>query len=208
MPRNDGGAQTPRRAKASGGVTSATGVRGSRRRDGGGGVSTDRVEAAPRDPLAVLKSRRDLGLLVVTAILGVPLAVVAYGFLKFSNVLASWVYSDLPSGLGFHTPPTWWPLPVLAVGGVVVAAVVRYLPGEGGEEPSRGFHPGGAPTAAALPGIALAALATLGCGAVLGPEAPLIALGSGLAVLAVRTVNRGAPAQVIAVVGAAGSFAA
>jgi H+/Cl- antiporter ClcA len=32
-----------------------------------------------------------------------------------------------------------------------------------------------------LPGIALAASATLSLGAVLGPEAPLIALGAGLA---------------------------
>src|SRR4029453_2545448 len=59
-----------------------------------------------------------------------------------------------------------------------------------------------------VPGIAIAALATLSLGAVLGPEAPLIALGAGLAGWAVQLARRDAPAQATAVVAAAGSFAA
>ena len=43
---------------------------------------------------------------------------------------------------------------------------------------------------------------------VLGPEAPLIAIGGGLGVCAVRLVKRDAPARVSAMVAAAGSFAA
>ena len=43
---------------------------------------------------------------------------------------------------------------------------------------------------------------------VLGPEAPLIALGGGLGVLAVKLVKRDAPARTQAAVAAAGSFAA
>jgi len=54
----------------------------------------------------------------------------------------------------------------------------------------------------------LAALATLSLGVVLGPEAPLIAIGGGLGVIAVRLVKRDAPARTAAVVAAAGSFAA
>ena len=42
----------------------------------------------------------------------------------------------------------------------------------------------------------------------LGPEAPLIALGSGLGILAVRLLRKDAPDQLLAVVAAAGSFAA
>ena len=59
-----------------------------------------------------------------------------------------------------------------------------------------------------LPGIVLASLATLCLGVVLGPEAPLIAIGSGIGVLAVHLVKKDAPAQAVAVIGAAGSFAA
>lgn len=54
----------------------------------------------------------------------------------------------------------------------------------------------------------MAALATLSFGAVVGPEAPLIALGAGLARWAVRLAKRDAPAEVAAVIAAAGSFAA
>ena len=49
---------------------------------------------------------------------------------------------------------------------------------------------------------------SLGFGAVVGPEAPLIAIGGGLAAATVRLARRGAPAQTLAVVAAAGSFAA
>ena len=92
--------------------------------------------------------------------------------------------------------------------GLLVAPVIRFLPGKGGHSPADGFKAGGAPTPAQLPGVLLAALATLSLGVVLGPEAPLIALGGGLAVLAVRLAKRDLPAQATAVVAAAGSFAA
>jgi H+/Cl- antiporter ClcA len=54
----------------------------------------------------------------------------------------------------------------------------------------------------------LAALASVGLGMVLGPEAPLIALGTGLAVLAVKLSRKDMPDQVIALLAAAGAFAA
>ena len=51
-------------------------------------------------------------------------------------------------------------------------------------------------------------LATLCLGVVLGPEAPLIAIGSGIGVLALHLVKKNAPANAVAVIGSAGSFAA
>ncbi len=59
-----------------------------------------------------------------------------------------------------------------------------------------------------VPGIALAGLATLGLGLVLGPEAPLIAIGSGVAVTTVKLAKRDAPPTMLLVLGAAGAFAA
>jgi H+/Cl- antiporter ClcA len=94
------------------------------------------------------------------------------------------------------------------VAGLLVAGAIQYLPGTGGHSPADGFKPAGVVAAAELPGILLAALATLCLGAVLGPEAPLIALGAGLGVLAVRLIKRDAPAMASLVIGAAGSFAA
>jgi len=162
----------------------------------------------PGGPLAALRTRGYLVLLVLAGLIGAPISAVAYGFLALVSKLQGWIFSDLPKGLGFHGEPMWWPVLPLAVAGVLVALTIRYLPGRGGHSPADGFHAGGAPGPAELPGVILAALATLSLGVVLGPEAPLIALGGGLGLLAVRLANRNAPDRAGAMVAAAGSFAA
>jgi chloride channel protein, CIC family len=166
------------------------------------------MSAPPTDPAAVLRSRSYVGLLVVAAILGVLISAAAYGFLALVGKLQSWLYTSLPQGLGFSGTPWWWPLPLLTLAGVLVGLIIRHLPGTGGHSPADGFKAGGVAPPVELPGIALAALATLSLGAVLGPEAPLIALGGGLAAWAVGPGGRPRPPQATAVVGAAGSFAA
>jgi H+/Cl- antiporter ClcA len=170
-------------------------------------VQSGRV-GTPANPLAMLRSRSYLQLLAVAALLGVPISAVAYGFLALVSYLQKEIFTHLPHGLGFAAEPTWWPLPVLAVGGILAAAAIQYLPGRGGPSPADGFKLHGPPSATQLPGVILAALATLVFGAVLGPEMPLIMLGSGLAVLAVRLTRREVPKQAASVVAGAGSFAA
>src|SRR3954447_16713933 len=80
------------------------------------------------DPLAVMRSRPYLGLLLLAAALGAPVAVVAYYFLKLTVLLQHWLFTDLPTALGFATEPTWWPLVPLAVAGVAVGLVIPLLP--------------------------------------------------------------------------------
>ncbi|KPC78197.1 MULTISPECIES: chloride channel protein [Streptomyces] len=160
------------------------------------------------DPLAVIRTRGYAALLIMVAILGVPISAAAFGFLALVHEIQTLTYEDLPGALGFGSTPSWWPVPLLAAAGLLTGLAVRHLPGTGGHRPAEGFKNTGAPTAAELPGVALAALASLGLGAVLGPEAPLIALGGGLAVYAVRLLKPGIPASVSAMVAAAGSFAA
>jgi H+/Cl- antiporter ClcA len=163
----------------------------------------------PADPLALLRSRSYLALLALAAIVGAPISAAAYFFLALVSKLQGWIFTDLPKGLGFHGEPLWWPIPPLVLAGILVSLTIKYLPGKGGHSPADGFKAGaGAPSPAELPGIVLAAFATLSLGVVLGPEAPLIALGGGLGVIAVRLVKRDAPPRTSAVVAAAGSFAA
>jgi H+/Cl- antiporter ClcA len=159
------------------------------------------------DPLALLRSRAYVRLLVLAALIGVPVSAAAYGFLKLVAWLQEAVFTDLPDELGFDTPPTWWPLPLLALSGLLVALAIRHLPGTGGHSPADGFKAAGALPPAELPGVLLAALATLSFGVVLGPEAPLILMGSGLGVLAVHLASKDAPDQAATVMAAACSFA-
>ncbi|MFD5141010.1 chloride channel protein [Streptomyces sp. NPDC058378] len=160
------------------------------------------------DPLAVVRTRQYLVLLVMVALLGVPISAAAFGFLALVHELQSLTYDDLPRALGLDGTPSWWPVPLLALAGLLTGLTIRLLPGRAGSNPAEGMSHGGAPAAAELPGIALAALTSLALGAVLGPEAPLIALGGGLAVYAVRLVRPGIEPNAAAMVGAAGSFAA
>jgi H+/Cl- antiporter ClcA len=161
------------------------------------------------DPIAVMRSRAYLGSLVLAAILGVPISAVAYGFLALVTLIQRYIFTTLPTNVLGTPPPAWWPIPWLVLCGLLVALAIRNLPGNGGHSPALGFSPGGAPaTGGELVNVILAALATLSLGAVLGPEAPLIAIGGGLAVLTVRRVKADVAPSAVTVMASAGSFAA
>ncbi|GAA0974018.1 Putative ion-transport protein YfeO [Nocardioides aquaticus] len=156
---------------------------------------------------AGLHSRGYVTLLLTSGLLGVPLSLVAFGFLVVVHELEHVVWHDLPSSLGHAVPPPWWPVVTIGAAGVLVALAVTHLPGRGGHVPVAGLG-AGATAPAHLPGVVLAAAASLVGGAVVGPEAPLIAIGSGLALLAVRRTPIGADPTTSTIVAAAGSAAA
>jgi H+/Cl- antiporter ClcA len=170
--------------------------------------SATEAQPAQLDPSTLMRSKEYRRLLVFAAVIGLVVSAVSWAFLESVHVIQHWVYKELPEALGFHEAPSWWPLPVLVVAGLLIAVAVVKLPGHGGHEPSNGLNPGGLTTPAELPGILLAALATLGLGLVLGPEAPLMALAGGVAVFLVQLSRRQVSNPGIAVLGAAGSFAA
>jgi H+/Cl- antiporter ClcA len=119
--------------------------------------------------------------------------------------LEHWLWEELPAELGASAPPWYLVVGLPVVGAALVVAARARLPGDGGHAPLEGL--GGAPTPVEYaPGIALAATGTLAFGAVLGPEAPLIALGSVVGVAVTRMVRLGP--QENAVLGTAGSFSA
>jgi H+/Cl- antiporter ClcA len=161
------------------------------------------------DPARIIRSRAYLSALLMAALLGIPVSVIAYGFLALVSAIQTYLFEDLPTGLFDGAAPAWWPLPWLALCGLLVALTIERLPGTAGHSPALGFQMGkGQAADRDLPGIAVAALATLGLGAVLGPEAPLIAIGGGLGALAVRLVKRDAPPMAVTIMASAGSFAA
>jgi H+/Cl- antiporter ClcA len=146
---------------------------------------------------------------VLAALVGLVVSTAAWCFLEAVHRIQIWVYEDLPHHAGYHTAPEWWPLPWVALAGLLTAFAIGYLPGHGGHVPSDGLKTGGPQTQPIeLPGVLLAALATLGLGLVLGPEGPLIALGLGLGILSIRLIRKDAPQQAVGLMAASGSFAA
>ncbi len=172
-------------------------------------VATDPAVTDPAvtDPRELLRSREYRRLLVLAAIVGLLVSLASWAFLEVVHWTQVGLYEDLPGQLGFATVPWWWPLPILAVAGLLTAFAVIRLPGRGGHVPYEGLK-GGVTLPADVPGVLLAALASLGMGLVLGPEAPLIALGSGLAIFAVKRLKKDTPDQVIQVIAASAAFAA
>ena len=141
--------------------------------------------------------------------MGVPISVIAYGFLALVAVVQQYVFVGLPEQVLGGPVPAWWPVPWLVLCGLLTASTIRYLPGTAGHSPAFGFKTGGGPPSGReLVGIILAALTTLSLGAVLGPEGPLIAIGGGLGALAVHLVKKDAPPMALTIMASAGSFAA
>jgi H+/Cl- antiporter ClcA len=146
-----------------------------------------------------IASRRFIAVLALASVVGVVASLAAWAFLEAIHQIEVGVY--------FDSAPVWWPVPVLAVSGVIVALAIDRLPGGGGHIPARGLST--APTLPnMLPGVVLAGIATIALGPVLGPEAPLIALGGGLGLLGVRSLPRETPPELGQVMTAAGTFAA
>lgn len=173
------------------------------------GPGSDPPAQALTDPVVVVRSRAYLSALALAAVVGVPISAVAYGFLALVSKLQNLVFSDLPRHLLDGSVPAWWPVPWLVLCGLLTGLTIRFLPGNGGHSPAFGFVTGGgAPSGRDLFGVVLAALTTLSFGAVLGPEAPLIAIGGGLGALAVHLVKKDAPPMALTIMASAGSFAA
>jgi len=122
-------------------------------------------------------------LIALAVVLGVLGATAASVFLEVVALGQDYLFTSLPKQLGLNDLPAWFAVLLLLIGaGVVILA--RRLPGSTGPGPLTGFH-FDLPVAFA-PSVLLAALGTLIFGFVLGPEAPLIVLGSMIGALAMR----------------------
>lgn len=170
-------------------------------------MATPAADSSQLDPAAILRSRRFLALLVVAAGVGVVAALIAWGFLQLVFHAQVWVFEDLPHALGFGGAPVWWPLPVLALAGLVTAAAIVRLPGDGGHVPADGLST--EPTEpSAVPGVILAGFASIGLGLVLGPEAPLIAIGGALGIFVARRLRGDTDPEVGLILASAATFSA
>ena len=156
-----------------------------------------------RDP----EARAYVRLLVLAGLLGVPVAFGAVLFQTAIHDVIHLVWEVIPDELGWSEPAWWYVVLVPGLAGLLVALAVR-LPGHGGHSPLEGLGADPIPPIA-LSSILPAALATLGLGLVLGPEAPLIALGLGMGALAVRMIRLdGTGAQLLVLSGAFAAVAA
>lgn len=169
--------------------------------------SDDQSRTAQTEVGIALHHRGYLALLTIAALIGIPLSAIAFGFLAAVHELEHLMWESIPHDLGYDHAPAWWAILLLTVAGVIVGLVVAHFPGHGGHVPVEGISAGPTPIAH-LPGIVLAAAGSLILGAVVGPEAPLMAIGSGLAVYAIRRTDQAGDATVEGLLAATGAAAA
>jgi H+/Cl- antiporter ClcA len=146
-----------------------------------------------------------LRLVAIAALIGVPAALLAAMLLSAVHIVERWLWDDLPAALGMSAPPWFLIVGLPVLGALIVLAARRLLPGDGGHSPMLGIS--SAPTPVRyVPGVVLAALGSLPFGAVLGPEMPVIALGTAVGVLANRYARL--DGREAAVLSGAGAFSA
>ncbi|MFD8411569.1 chloride channel protein [Streptomyces sp. NPDC059650] len=174
------------------------------------GLQSDpHVSPADAEPVlrAIILSRGYARLMLLSVLIGVPVAAACFFFVGFQHYLQHLLWESLPQTLGFGRAPWWWPLPTLLLAGLIAAPIITRMPGSGGHVPVNGLR--GAPMGPReLPGVVLSALTVLPLGASLGPEAPLMALGSGLALLWLHAAKRPVEPKIQAIVATTGSTAA
>jgi H+/Cl- antiporter ClcA len=152
---------------------------------------------------ALILSRRFVALMLLAAFAGLVVSFAAWCFLEGTFRAQRLLFEHVDG------PPLWYLVLVLAAGGLVVGWAIDRLPGRGGHVPVHGLQAQGAPPEGlTLAGVVAAGFATIAFGLVLGPEGPLIALGSGLALFTIRLTRRQVPPEGLVVVAAAGAFAA
>ena len=156
-------------------------------------------------PRPEISGRGYLHLVLLGAGIGIPAALVAALFLALVHDLEHWLWHDLPDSLGHSSPPWYLVIGLPVAGALVVVAARLLLPGDGGHQPLEGLATAPTPISHG-PGVALAALGTLSFGAVLGPEAPIVALGSVVGLAAARAASVGRKGS--AVLSSAGEFSA
>jgi H+/Cl- antiporter ClcA len=149
--------------------------------------------------------RRYLRLVLLGAAVGIPAALAAALFLALVHYVQHWLWTDLPDALDESSPPWYLVVGLPVVGAAIVVVARTLLPGEGGHAPLEGLSMKPTPLAQG-PGVVLAGLGTLCFGAVLGPEAPVIALGTVVA-LAIASPARPREKE-SGILATAGSFAA
>ncbi|MDO9486139.1 MAG: chloride channel protein [Actinomycetota bacterium] len=125
-------------------------------------------------------------LLVLAAVLGVLAGVAGAILLWVVDGGQEWLFVDLPALMGLDTAP-WWLAAVLLFVGATIVAIAKRLPGATGSGPLTGFHFDD--PLVMVPSVLLAAVATLVFGFVLGPEAPLIVLGSAVGAIVGRKAD-------------------
>jgi H+/Cl- antiporter ClcA len=161
------------------------------------------------EPQAGPPSGKTLVALAVPAIvIGIVSALVLWLLDETAHLLENWIWADLPRAVGFSSDSWWWILGVLTITGFAVGLVVWLAPGHGGHDSATVELVAPVLPLKALPGVAVVILLGLAGGVSLGPESPIIAINTALAVALLTKLAPAVPAELTLTIAAASTIGA
>ena len=136
----------------------------------------------PGDASGAPPIRQQLLLSIPAILIGVLSALVLWLLDRVSEWVQNQVWTTIPGAIGISPDSGWWIFGVLTITGACVGFAVWAIPGHGGPD-SATTELGGPPAPlTAVPSMLLVVLIGLAGGVSLGPENPIIAVNSALAV--------------------------
>lgn len=151
------------------------------------------------DPtVAPTPSVKSLLVLSVPALLiGVVSAVVLWLLDTASALLQDLLWTTMPGWFGATEATPWWIFLVLTATGALVGLTVWLVPGHGGPDSATTSLVDAPPPLRTLPSILLAVIIGLAGGVSLGPENPIIAVNSAIAVAAMARFSKAVPPGIV-----------
>jgi H+/Cl- antiporter ClcA len=154
-------------------------------------------------------SVRTLLLMSVPALLvGIGSAVVLRLLDLVSDQLMHFLWDYVPGLIGATENTPWWIFLVMTLTGAAVGAIVWLVPGHGGPDSATTELGGPPPKLLAVPTILAVAVIGLAGGVSLGPENPIIAVNSALAVVAFSRFSTKIPPALLVMLAVSGTIGA
>jgi H+/Cl- antiporter ClcA len=166
------------------------------------------VSQIPPGPPPAPTPRQLLLLSIPAVIIGVLSALVLWALDEIAEVLEHAIWDLAPTALGVAEGSRWWIFLVLTLTGAAVGLVVWKLPGHGGTDSATTELTAPPLAIGVLPSLILAVVLTLAGGVSLGPENPIIAINSALAIALVARLWPKVGAELIMAIAAAATIGA
>lgn len=160
---------------------------------------------APPPPVSI---RRLLALSVPAVVIGVLSALALWLVDELAGALQHVLWASAPGALGLTGDEPWWIFTILTLTGMAVGLAVWLMPGHAGPDSATTELVSAPLPVSVLPGLALAVVLMLAGGVSLGPENPIIAINTALAVALTARTSKSVPAQLVGALAAAGTIGA
>ncbi|WP_375386445.1 ion channel protein [uncultured Microbacterium sp.] len=163
--------------------------------------------AGPRAVPPPPRTRQLLLMAIPALLIGILSAVTLWALEAVADLLETAIWTTVPTALGID-PAGWWIILILTATGAAVGLVVWLVPGHGGVDSATTELISPPLRLMALPSLILVVVLALAGGVSLGPENPIIAINTALAVAVVTRLFKAVPQQIVLLLAAAATLGA